>query len=175
MHASLKGVDPVGEGMQAVAVEAGVPLEGHLHLLAVLLALDVANLGEERFLGGIHMGHEVADASLVAVGDVLVALALPVVAEANLQATVEKGHHLEAFRQRLEPEAGLFEDRAIRPEANRGARAVVRRGANGRETRLELPAIHEVHVVAVAVPVDLDLDPTGEGVHHGDADPVQAP
>ena len=174
VHASLKGVDPVGEGMEAVAVEAGIPLEGDLHLLAFLLARDVAHLGEERFLGGVDMGHEIADAPLVAVADVLVALALAVVAETNLQTTVEEGHHLEAFRQRLEPEAGLLEDLAVRPEADRGTRTVVRRGADVRETRLEAPTVHEVHVVATTVPVDLDLDPTGKGVHHGDADPVQA-
>ena len=120
------------------------------------------------------MGHEVADAALIAVGDVLVALAFPSVAEANLQAAVEKGHHLEAFRQGLEPEAGLLEDRAVGPEAHRGTRAVVRCGTNGRKARFEASAVHEVHVVAFTVPVDLDLDPTGEGVYHGDADPVQA-
>jgi hypothetical protein len=44
VHPPLQGVDPVGEGVEAVAVEARVPLEGDLDLLAPLLTLDVAHL-----------------------------------------------------------------------------------------------------------------------------------
>ena len=67
--------------METIGVEAGVPLEGDLDLLAVLLALDVANLGEQRLLGGVDVGHKVSDTSLVAVIDLLVVVSLPFVTE----------------------------------------------------------------------------------------------
>jgi hypothetical protein len=58
VHAAVDGGDAVGEGVDAL-VEAGVPLEGDLHLHGLLLLLERADLAEERLLGGV----EVADVS----------------------------------------------------------------------------------------------------------------
>ena len=69
MGAALDGVDAVGEGVHAVGVVAGVPLEGDLDLLAGLALLEVADLGEERFLGLVDVADEVDDAAGVAVDD----------------------------------------------------------------------------------------------------------
>ena len=44
VHAALDGGDAVGEGVDAVGVVAGVPLEGDLDLLVVLGLLEVADL-----------------------------------------------------------------------------------------------------------------------------------
>ena len=81
MHSPLERVYTVGERVETIGVEAGVPLEGHLDLLAVLLALDVAYLGEQRLLGGVDVSHEVPDTALVAVVDLLVVISFPFVAE----------------------------------------------------------------------------------------------
>jgi hypothetical protein len=40
VHAALDGVDAVGEAVDAVGVEAGVPLEGDLDLLVLLDLLE---------------------------------------------------------------------------------------------------------------------------------------
>ena len=41
VHASLDGVDAVGERMEAVGVETGVPLERQLNLVSILVLVEV--------------------------------------------------------------------------------------------------------------------------------------
>ena len=69
VHAALDGGDAVGEAVETVGVEAGVPLEGDLDLLLGLGLLEVADLGEQRVLGGVEVANEVDDAAGVLVGD----------------------------------------------------------------------------------------------------------
>ncbi len=83
VHPPLEGVDAVGEGVETIGVEAGIPLEGHLDLLPVLNAFDVADFGKQGLLGGIHVGHEVADAPLVLVVDLVTALVRPFVSQSD--------------------------------------------------------------------------------------------
>ena len=71
VHAALDGVDAVGEGVDAVGVVAGVPLERELDLLTVFGPVEVADLGEQRFLRLVDVLDEVDDAAGVLVGDVL--------------------------------------------------------------------------------------------------------
>ena len=107
--------------METIGVEAGIPLEGHFDLLPVLDAFDVADLGKQGLLGGIHVGHEVADAPLVLVVHLVVALVRPFVSQSDPQTPVQERHHLEALGQGLKTESSLVEDRHVRPEANGGA------------------------------------------------------
>ena len=88
VHAALDGVDAVGEGVDAVAVEAGVPLEGDLGLHAQVLvaALVLADPLEQRLLGGVDVAHEVDEAVGVLVDDRLAVVAGPLVGDADLDA-----------------------------------------------------------------------------------------
>ena len=58
MHAALDRVDAVGEAVDAIGVEAGVPLEGDLHLVAVFGCREESNLVEQRFGRLIEMADE---------------------------------------------------------------------------------------------------------------------
>ncbi len=172
VHAALDGVDPVGEAVETVGVVAGVPLERDLHLHRVLDLLEVADPAEEGLLGGVHVLDEVDDAAGVAEDDGL-RLGVPVVLEADLEALVQEGHHLQALDQGLGPELDLVEDGGVRPEADGGAGAVPGRLAGDLELGLELAALGEVHEVALALAVDLDLAALGEGVDDRHAHTVE--
>jgi hypothetical protein len=117
---------------------------------------------------------EVDDAAVVLVDRRRRVVAGPLVAEADLEAAVEERHHLEPLEQRLRAELGDLEDERIGPEADGGAGTALGRLAHHRQLGLELAAPLEVEVVALAVPVDLALEPRRERVHHGHADAVQA-
>ena len=73
VHAALDGADAVGEGVEAVGVVPGVPLERdldvHRVVAGLLVLVQVADLGEQRLLGPVHVPDEVTDAALVAVVD----------------------------------------------------------------------------------------------------------
>ena len=88
MHPPLQRVDPVGKGVQAVGIKAGIPLEGDLDLLTLFDALDVANFGEQRLLGGIHVGNKVPDTSLVAVFNLVVVSVRSLITKSNLETPV---------------------------------------------------------------------------------------
>ena len=113
---ALVGVDGVGEGRDGVVV-ARVPLHGDLRVMGVRLALEVDDLGVDRLLGGVDVGHEVADAPGVLV-DLGLAL-VPLVGEGDAQAGVEEGHLAHAVGQGLEAELGLLEDVRVGPERDR--------------------------------------------------------
>ena len=68
VHATLDGGDAVGVAVDALVV-AGVPLHGDVEHLAVVLVfvLELADLGEQRLLGGVEVLDEVDDAALVLV------------------------------------------------------------------------------------------------------------
>ncbi len=130
VRAALDGVDAVGEGVDAVGVVAGVPLERELDLLAVLGLLEVADLGEQRLLRLVDVLDEVDDAAGVLVGDRLVLVLGPLVREADLEALVEERHHLEALEDRARRELDGLEDGRVGPERDGGAGAATRRVAD---------------------------------------------
>ena len=98
--AALDGVDAVGEGVDAVGVVAGAPLEGDLHLAVALGQLVVADLGEQRLLRRVEVLDEVDDPAGVAEGDGLGLVLGPLVLEADLEALVEERHHLQPLEDR---------------------------------------------------------------------------
>ncbi len=101
------------------------------------------------------------------------AVGVPLVLQADLEALVEEGHHLEALDQGLGPEVDLVEDGGVRPEADGRAGAVPGGLARDLQLRLDLAPLGEVHEVALALAVDLHLAALGEGVDHRDADAVE--
>ena len=98
----------------------------------------------------------------------------PLVDEADLEALVEEGHHLQALDDRLGPELDLLEDGRVRPEGDRGPGPAPGRRAGDLELAGRLAAVDELHDVVVAVAVDLEHQPGGQGVDHRDPDAVQA-
>ena len=126
VHPPLQGVDPVGKRVKAVGVEAGIPLEGDLNLLTLFDPLDITHFGEKRFLGSIHVGNKIPNTPLVPVFHLVMVPVRSLVAESDLEAPVQKGHHLEPLGQGLKSEAGLIEDRPIGPEAHGGPGPTVR-------------------------------------------------
>ncbi len=166
MHPALDGVDAVGEGVQAIGVEAGVPLKRDLDLLLVLGLLEVPHQLEQRLLGGVEVAHEVDDAAVVLVDGRSGIAARTVIAEANLEAPVEERHHLEALEQRLGAKLGDFEDGGVGPEADGRSGAPAGGVAHHGQLGIELAAPFELDVVAFAVAVDLALESGRECVHH---------
>src|SRR5581483_5664630 len=171
VHAALARGDAVGEAVDAL-VEAGVPLERDFDLLVVLRLLEVHDLLEQGLLRGIEVTDEVDDAAGVLVVDLLL-VARPLVLEADLEALVEEGVHLQALDHRLRAELGLVEDRAVGPERDRGAGAAAGRVADDRQLRDDLAAVAELHPVAFALAVDLDDQLRRQGVDHRHAHAVQ--
>src|SRR5579862_5326441 len=112
VHATLDRGDTVRKRVDAL-VEAGVPLERDLHLLVGLGHLVRGDLAEQGLLRGVEVPHVVDDAAAVAEGLLLLAVRT-LVHEANLEAFVQEGHHLQTLRDRLRAEFHLFEDRAVR-------------------------------------------------------------
>ena len=176
VHPPLNGVDAVGEGVQAVGVVTAVPLEGHLHLVAVFLLGEEPDLIEQRVLGGVHLSNKVADAVLIAVHRPVGAAGAvgPQVSELDLQVAVQKRHHLEPLQQGLGPEPHVVEDALVGPEANGGAGPTIGAVTHHLEVVGDVAAIGKRHGVPLAAPVDLHLEPGGQGVHHRHAHAVQA-
>ena len=173
VHAAVAGRDAVRVGVDALVV-AGVPLQGDLRPPGPVSAWTKGgHLPEKRFLGSVEVLHVIDDPTGVAVG--LLGLALrPFVFEADLEALVEKGHHLQAFEHGLGPELGFFEDGGIRPEGDQRARPAPGRGPDHLQRALGPAPVGELDPVPVAAPVDLEDEPGRQGVHDRHADSVQA-
>ena len=174
MHAPLDGGDAVGEAVDALVV-ARVPLERELDLLVGLGLLEVGNPLEQGLLRLVHVADVVDDAARVLV-DLLLLVAGALVAEADLEALVEERHDLQPLEDRLGPELGALgrEDAGIGPERDRGAGAVARRLAGDGQLALGLAPVGELHPVALAVAVDLELESLRQRVHDRHAHAVQA-
>ncbi len=104
VHATFDGGDAVREAVQPVGVVAGVPLEGDfdLHRTGVVRFVlgEVAHVAEQRFLGGVHVPHEVTDSAFVVEFDVVVAVVGAIVAVGDPKPSVEERHHLEPLGER---------------------------------------------------------------------------
>ncbi len=137
------------------------------------------DLAEERLLRRVEVLDEVDDPAVVLEGRLGHGIGA-LVDEADLEALVQEGHDLHALDDRLGPELGLVEDRCVRPEGDRRActrltgAAVLRSRARRRDLALDLPALLELGLPVLAVPVHLEHQPGGEGVHDRDPDAVQA-
>ena len=97
------------------------------------------------------------------------------VGEADLQALVEEGHHLQALEDRLGPELDLLEDRRVRPERHRGAGAAPRRRA-GRLAACSLSSPPSANSISWCLP-SRSISSTSlrrQGVDHRDPHAVQA-
>ncbi len=119
------------------------------------------------------MLHVVDDASGVAVR-LLLLVARTLVLEADLEAAVQKRHHLQPLEDRLGTEFDLFEDRRVGPERDARAGAPPRSVADHFERADRRAPVAKLHPVPLAVPVHFEHEPPGEGVHDRDADAVQA-
>src|SRR5581483_1971956 len=144
-----------------------------LDLLAVLRAVVVADLVEQRFLRLVDVLDEVDDAARVAELDLLLLVIRALVGEADLEALVEERHHLEALEDRARGELHRLEDRTVGPERHGGARTAAGRVADDLELALRHATVLELHAMALAVAVDLDHETARQRVHDRDADAVQ--
>ncbi len=176
MHAPLDGGDAVGVPVDALVVP-GVPLERDVeHLAVVVFVFVVAHLGEQRVLRGVHVLDEVDEATLVLVGDLLFALGA-LVGEDDLEALVEERHRLEAFEHGASDELGALglEDGRIGPERDGGAggAAALGRVTDRLHLALWLAALRVLLEPVLAVAVDLDREPLGQGVDHRHTDTVE--
>ena len=179
VHAALNGRDAVGEGVDRLVV-ARVPLQRDLDLLPLFGLFEGRHLAEERLLRRVEVLDEVDDAAVVLERRLRHRVGA-LVDEADLEAFVQEGHDLHALDDRLGAEIGLVEDRAVRPEGDRGAgpwlaRAAVLGGRAGRrDLPLDLAPLFELGLPVLAVPVDLEQKAGGQGVDDRDADTVEAP
>ena len=178
VHASLGRVDVVGKRHDVLTV-AAVPLQGYLDLAHLVqrrlragLALDVDGVLEALgdVLAVIEEPHEVDDAAGIAeLLDARGGLAL--VGEGDLEVLVEERRLLQAVVQGVEVVDAGLEDLIVGPEGHRGA------GLLGLTHDLHLLgglAAGKLHLIDVAVTLDLDNDLLGEGIHDGDAHAVKA-
>ena len=189
VHPAFERGDAVGEAVQTVGVEAGVPLERDLDLVWVVVdglgAREVPDGLEQGLFGRVHMGDEIHDPAVVLEAEPPIGVVGldgcigTLIANTDLETAVEERHHLKTFLQGLKAVVGLVEDRTVGPEPNRGAGArravgVSRCVAGDGEAILEFTTIAERHRMAFAVAVNLDLDPCRERVDHRDTHPVEA-
>ena len=176
MHAALDGGDAVGVAVDALVV-AGVPLHRDVeHLAVVVVVLELADLGEQRLLGGVQVLDEVDDPALVLVRDLLLA-GVALVGEHDLETLVQERHGLQALEHGAGDELDALggEDRRIGPERDGRARlaAAPRRVADDEHLALGDAALGVLLAVALAVAVDLDDEALGQRVDDGHADAVE--
>ncbi len=113
---------------------------------------------EQRLLRRVEVLDEVDDAARVVVDDLLL-VAGPLVEEADLEALVEERHHLEPLEQGAGDELGAL-SKTVGSGQNVTVVPVRPRGAlpTDLELALRLAAVGELHAMAVAVAVDLDIE-----------------
>ncbi len=126
------------------------------------------------------MANEIADTTVVAVGDRL-EVGVEFVEDLDLEAGVEERHHLEALEQRLGAEFDAFLEDHRDPARNEPwcryealPSSPSGRVADDLEFLVRRATVLERHRVAIAVAVDLDLDPFRQGVDDRDTDAVKA-
>ena len=128
---------------------------------------------------GIHVGDVFLDAAFVMI-DLLMGLACrvtgrgPLIAEDDAHTAVQVGQLTQTGRERVVIELdATAEDLDVRLEAHRGAGAAGISGGGGGE-RADRGAALKALAVLLPLPMNRDLHPLGEGVHHRHADAVQA-
>ena len=166
VRSSLVGVDVVREGEDGLLIRI-VVLEGHLRLNPVPLPFHEDRLGVQGGLVPVQVLDEGVDPPLVLE---LVGLAASFVEDGDPKPRVEKRQLAQPSGKDIEGEFGFGEDLRVGPERHLGA------GLPGFARRLEgrhRLAPREADPVDGPVPAHLRLELLGQGVHHGDAYPVQ--
>ena len=125
----------------------------------------------DRLLRRVQVPDEVGDAAVVLEDHVELRVDA-LVAERDLEPAVQERHLAQPLEQRLGAELGLFEDRAVGPERDRGAGSFG--VADSFERSLRLSAVLERHLVTTAVAQDREVEPRRERVDDRDTDAVQA-
>ena len=136
---------------------------------AVVLAVDVDDVGVDRLAGAVQVLDELEEAAFVVERFVF---AGAVVGEGDADAVVQEGQLLQALVERGVDELRGLEDLRVGLEGGLGA-ALGRCGRRGGR-RLVGDAALVFLLVDVAVAADFDLAPFGEEVDDRDADAVQA-
>ncbi len=170
VHPAFGRRDVVGERVDALVV-AVVPLHRDLDLAAGVGVTDRHDRVEDRLSRSVEVHDEVDDAAVV-LEDLFEWFVGPLVAEDDLETTVEERHLAQSLDQRLRAEVELFHDRRVGPERDRGPGAVGVAGTRQRRSRC--PAVLERLGVVAAVAVDRELEPSRERVDDGDAHAVQS-
>ena len=136
------------------------------------LALDAAQEQVGRQAGLVRQlpAQVIAQAILVAP---LILLAAGFVMQLDGQARAEHGLGAQVVAHGAQVEAGTVEVLRVRPEADPGA-GVASADAADHGQRAGTLAVGKGHVVLVALALDPHLQARGQGIDHGDADPVQA-
>ena len=169
MHAPLRGAHIVGKGDYGLAV-AVVVLQGHLHGGVVLLTGHVDHVLVDRGLVGVKPGDVLPDPPLVAHGVGLIP-PLPSVVSGDLQARVQKRLLLHPGVDDVVAVGGHVEHLRVRLEGDHGA-GFLRRPHHPHGLGDLSPG--ELHLIDLAVLVDLDLQPLAQGVDHAGAHAVEA-
>ena len=151
------GADAVGEGVDAVGLVAGVPLEGDLDLLARLRPARSSPtlVNSASFVLLTCLTKSMMPPAYLYV-DLLRVVLRALVGEADLEALVEERHHLQPLEDRAGRELDGLEDGGVGPERDGGAGAAAGRVADDLQLRLGHAAVVELHPVALAVAVDFD-------------------
>ena len=174
MHSALDRRDAVGVAVDALVVP-GVPLQGDVQRLVGLGRLVVGDLREQRLAGGVQVLHEVDDAALVLIGDLLLLVAA-FIDEHDFEVLVQKCHRLQSLGHRARDELDTFsrKDRRVRPERDRRAgHRLVRRSTNLGEFAFRLAAVDELLAIPRATAIDFGDHALGERVHHAHTYAVQ--
>jgi hypothetical protein len=164
--AAVLVLDVVGEAEDRV-LERVVPLHRDLDPRAVLLALDDDGLVVHDGLAGGQIRHELGDAALE---EEVVRLAAAFVLQGDGEPAVQVRQLPQALRQDVEAELGDLEDRRVRLEGH------LRPGLVRDPDRVE-PGVRIARPVLLvedlALALDLQLQPFGQGVDDRHADAVQ--
>ena len=169
MHAALGGVDVVGKGEDGLVI-AGVVLQGHLGHRVLLLAGHIDDLLVEGVFIPVEPGDKLPDTAGVA-HLVALLLALPQVHGADAEACVQEGLLPHPGVEGVVVVDRVFKHLPVGLEGDGGA-GVIRLAHHGHGLG-DLPP-GELHLIDLAVPVDLDRQPLGKGVDHAGAHAVEA-
>ncbi len=170
VRAALGGVDVVGEREDGLVVR-GVPLHRDLHGAVFGLVLEKDDAAVDGVLVAVDVGDEVLDAAVVLEHDALALSAL--VVELDAQAHGEEGRLAQALGEHAEVVVDLLEDVGVGHERHGGAGGRVFAELLLLLERADRHAALETLVPVVALDIDVELEPFGEGVDDGDADAVQ--
>ena len=168
--AAAGGGDEVGVALKgAVRARAFAPGEGEVDLAFVVVMAQGVGFGGQGVAASLfaQVGGE---AVLVAP---FVVFAADLVVEADVQSGAEHGFGFQRLFEAGDSVVRRVKVAFVNPEAHAGAVAAFADGFHSGE-RFDDFAVGADEAVAAAVALDFDFQTGGEGVHHGDADAVQA-
>ena len=167
VHAALRGMDVVGEGDDSLVI-AVVILHGDLGGGVVLGAGEIDDILMNGGLVAVDIGDELPDTALIPHG-IRLLLTGPGIGDGDAQSRVEKRLLPHAGVQRLIVVLQRVEHLAVRLEGDGGAGVI---GVAGDGDLLRDGAAGELHLMDLAVLVDLNGQPLGKSVDHAGAHAV---